>query len=126
MIELVEIDLLAIIGREELDGLAKEVLEDGQPEPIATCISEGLGTIKLYADPRIIPDDPLKRIWRVLAVCWLYNRLATMPEKREKEQAWAIGLLEDIRDGKFKNLLIDPDAPAVGELKWGSETKFRT
>ncbi len=129
MISLTETDLLAEIGKEELDGLAKELLEAGQPDPIATAISEGLGTIKLYADPRVIPDDALKRLWRVLAVCWIYNRLGNLPEKREKQQTWVIGVLEDIRDDKFKNLALDQDSiadNASGTGSWGSSTQFNT
>jgi hypothetical protein len=121
-VELVETDLLAVISREELDGLSNNLIELGQPEPVATSIQEALGTIRLYIDPFLVRADALKRMWRTLAVCWLYNRLSSMPEKREKEQAAVLKLLEDIRDGKFKNLL--SDTPDGGAGAWGSAAKF--
>ena len=126
MIELTENDLLAIISKDELDGLAKELIEDGQPEPIPTAIAEGIGTIRMYADPKVIPNDALKRIWRILAVCWIYNRLGNLPEKREKEQDWAIGALKDIRDGKFKYMAVDESRiPAGGKGAWGGNSKIK-
>ncbi len=119
---LVAEDLLAIISREELDGLTTNLIEMGQPEPVATSIREALGTIGMYIDPFLLKDDALARIWRILAVCWLYNRLSTLPEKREKEQSWAIGVLEAIRDGKFKNLLTSDTATGAGD--YGSDPKI--
>lgn len=125
-VTLIENDLLAIISRDELDGIARELIETGQPDPITVGIAEGLGTIKLYCDPFLIADDALRKIWRITTVAALYNRLARLPAKRKEEWEWVIKVLEGIRDGKFKNLGVDPTLPASSASKgqWGSGTKF--
>jgi len=92
---------------------------------VQTALDEGLGIIKMYVDPLTLADDALARLWRILAVCWIYNRLSRLPEKRKEEQAWAIGILEDIRDGKFKNLQVDTTLlPTTSHSAWGSATKI--
>lgn len=122
---IVKNDLLAVIGLEELDGLAAELLEDGQPDPIETAIAEGLDWIALYVDPLIVPDGARKRIWRLLSVCWIYNRLGRLSEKRKEEQDDMIKVLTDIRDGKFKNLEVDEDLDNSGDqAAFGSNTKI--
>lgn len=104
---LVEANLYTQISKTELDGLADTLLENGQADPVATAISESLGVIKLYVDPFKVADSALAKLWKTLAVCWLYNRVSEMPDKRKEEQKWAIEVLEGIRDGKFPNLVVD-------------------
>lgn len=111
-ITLVETDLLSDIGKDELDGLSKSVLESGQPDPVTTEINDSLGIIEMYVSPWAIKPDPLRRIWRLLTISGLYNRLGKIPKKRQDERDWAMGVLKEIRDGKFKNLLVDTTLPA--------------
>lgn len=119
MVTLVETDLLSDIGRDELDGLAKSVLESGQPEPIPTEIADSLGIIEMYVSPWLIKPDFLKRLWRLLVISGLYNRLGRLPVKRKEERDWVMSVLKEIRDGKFTNLLLDPEVP-VAEISGGS------
>lgn len=125
MITLTENDLLAIISKDELDGLARELIQPGQPDPVEAAISDSLATVRIYTDPFRMSDDALRKVWRILAVCAIYNRLGTLPEKREKEQGWAIELLKEIRDGKFKNLDVDETIePTSAQGAWGSNKRF--
>jgi hypothetical protein len=126
MIALIENDLLAEISKKELDGLSKKLIEAGQPDPVATAIAESIDLIRDYIDPWKLREGTLRRLWRILAVCGIYNRLATLPEKREKQKAAVIKMLEDIRDGKFQHLLIDEETlPPDGAGKWSSDKKFK-
>jgi hypothetical protein len=123
-VELTEADMHASISSAELDALAKRIIS-GTPgsNPIEEAIADSLGVIELYCDPRLIPDAPLKKLWRTLAICSVYNRLAILPDKRKDEQTWAIKVLEQIRDGKFPGLLPDPDKlENLDETATGYET----
>lgn len=120
---LVEADLYTQISKTELDGLADTLLENGQAEPVATAIAESLGVIKLYVDPFKVADAALAKIWKTLAVCWLYNRVSEMPDKRKAEEKWALGVLEGIRDGKHPNLVVDTTLAATGKSAWGGKAK---
>lgn len=123
---LVEDDLLVDISREELDGLTNELLAQGQADPVATQIADALGVVQMYVDPWALKTDVLKRLWRLLAIAGIYNRLSRLPEKRKEERDWAMMTLKEVRDGKFPNLLIDQAkveeaAPMAG--RWGSAAR---
>jgi len=120
-----ESDLYSQISKVELDSLTDTLLEIGQVGPVETAISESLGVIKLYVDPFTLTNDALAKLWKTLAVCWLYNRVSELPEKRKDEQRWAIGVLEGIRDGKFPNLVADPALAAAGLSRWGGAAKVK-
>lgn len=120
---LVEADLYTQISKTELDALADTLVENGQADPVATAIIEALNIIRLYANPFAVADDALKKLWKTLAVCWLYNRVSELPEKRKEEQRWAIGVLEGIRDGKFPNLTVDTTLTSA-KGAWGGRTKL--
>lgn len=125
-VTLTETDLHDGISKTELDVLVQTLVEDGEENPIEKTIAEGLSVIELYCDPFKLPDNTLRKLWRTLAICWIYNRVSEMPEKREKEQAWAIGVLEDIRDGKFIVPVDEEKVPSGGRGSWSSATKIST
>lgn len=120
-----EEDLLADISRDELDGLAKSVIETGQADPIATNIKDALEFIRMYIEPLKVQEDVVKRIWRLLAIGGLYNRLSVMPEKREAERDWCLKTLTQIRDGKFPNLMLDPEVTPVPHGACGGNARVR-
>jgi hypothetical protein len=112
---IVRADLLTDISEDELAGLAEELLSTGQTTPIEKEIAESLSIIKLYVDPYLLRDDIRRRLWRLLTITGLYNRLGRIPDKRVEEREWCLETLKDIRDGKFSNLVVDPesDTPAL-------------
>lgn len=120
-------DLLVDIGREELEGIARELVEQGDPEPIARTIEEQVQKVEDYTLRYEVPELRGKRLVRALVLFELYARLGTIPEKRREKYEEAMKELRDIRDGKFKDLKIEdpppPDMP-VGGGEWGSEEKF--
>lgn len=118
---LVEADLYTQVSKTELDALTDTLVENGQPEPVATAIAEALGVIKLYVDPFKVADAALAKLWKTLAVCWLYNRVSEMPDKRKAEEKWAIGVLEGIRDGLFPNLTVDATLAVAGKSAYGGK-----
>jgi hypothetical protein len=120
---LAESDLYTQISKTELDALVDTLVEVGQADPVATAIAEALGVIKLYVDPFTVADDALAKLWKTLSVCWLYNRVSEMPEKRKAEEKWALGVLEGIRDGKHPNLVVDTTLAVTGQASWGGKAK---
>ena len=122
---IVEADLLTDISQVELSVRATALLQTGQTDPITSCIADSLGIIKMYADPYLLNEDVLTRIWKLLTISGLYNRLDVMPDKRQKERDWCMKTLEEIRDGKFPNLLIDAEVEATlgASGSWGSATR---
>ena len=122
---IVEADLLTEISPAELAVRAKALIQTGQTDPVTSCIADSLGIIKMYADPYLLDADVLKRLWKLLTISALYNRLDVMPEKRKDERAWCMKMLEEIRDGKFPNLLVDAAVEATlgSGGTWGSATK---
>jgi hypothetical protein len=116
---LVEADLYTAISKTELDGYAQTLVESGQADPVETAIAEALAVIKLYVDPYKLADGALAKLWKTLAVCWIYNRVGTIPAKREKEEAWAMKMLEDIRDGLHANLIVDEEIATAPLSRYG-------
>ena len=112
-------DLYTAISKTELDGYAQTLVESGQADPVDTAIAEALAVIKLYVDPFKLADGALAKLWKTLAVCWIYNRVGTIPVKREKEEQWAIETLKDIRDGLHKNLIIDDTIEPAQKSNYG-------
>src|SRR4051812_43588968 len=95
-----EADLHVDISKDELDGIAKSLVEMGDPDPIATTITEQLQKVEDYTRRWAMPDDRVKRIVRALVLFELYSRLGTLPDKRETKYKEAMAELKDIRDGK--------------------------
>lgn len=126
MITLTEADLCQTITQADIAKLtAKQVSEGGNP--VQAAIDDALDTVKMYVDPLVVPDHALRKVWRVLAVNQLYIGVSVLPEKRKDEQAWAIKVLEQIRDGKFPNLAVDPDLlPAADETDEGETLAGQT
>lgn len=112
MVEILETDLLADISRKELDGLAKKLVELGDPDPITVTITEQRQKVDDYTRRFDLPPDREKRLIRALALFELMARLGAIPEKRQTKYDEAMKELRDIRDGKFPDLLRKDPAPA--------------
>lgn len=122
-----ETDLLVDISQEELDGIAKEAVEIGQPDLIAATIAEQVQKVEDYTLRFDVPDLRMKRLTRALVLFEIYSRLSSIPEKRETKYNEAMKELREIRDGKFPDLAIEDPAPEglpSGEGRWGSKPKF--
>ncbi len=122
-----EEDLLVDISQEELDGIAKELVSEGEPEPIATTIAEQVQKVEDYTARFAVPELRYKRLVRALVLFELYSRLVEIPQKRETKHREAMQELHDIRDGKFPDLMLEEPSPAgvpSGQGNWGSKAKL--
>lgn len=125
--EFTEQDLLVDISQEELDGVAKELVRLGDPEPIETTIAEQTQKVESYTLRYAMPASWVKRLVRALCLYELYARLGTIPEKRRAKYEEAMKELRDIRDGKFPDLALEdppPEGLPAGGGRWGSEAKL--
>lgn len=123
----IEANLLPDISQEELDGIAKELVTVGDPEPIATMIAEQAQKVEDFTLRYNVPELRLHRLIRPLVLWELYKRLGAIPEKRQTAYDEAMKELREIRDGKFPDLAIEEPAPAglpgsTGD--WGSEERI--
>jgi hypothetical protein len=122
-----EADLRVDISKEELDGIAKELVETGDPEPIATTIVEQIQKVEDYTLRYSVPVTQAKRLVRALVLFELYSRLGSIPAKRKDKYEEAMQELRDIRDGKFPDLAIeDPPPTGLNQTggRWGSNKRF--
>ncbi len=122
-----EEDLLVDISQEELDGIAKELVSDGDPEPIARTIAEQLQKVEDYTARFEVPELRYQRLVRALVLFEIYARLAEIPKKRQTKYDEAMKELKDIRDGKFPDLMLEEPPPAgipSGHGNWGSKEKL--
>lgn len=130
MITLTVDDLYPIITQADVTALTSKQIAGGA-DPITAAINDSLDLVTMYADPLTLPDNALRMIWRALAVSQLYIAVSVVPDKRKEERAWAIKTLEQIRDGKFPNIVADASKlPATtetdngeaiaGQSAWGS------
>ena len=78
-----ETDLLVDICQEELDGIATELVAQGDPEPVAHTIAEQVQKVEDYTLRYDVPDLRLKRLTRALVLFELYTRLGSIPPKRQ-------------------------------------------
>ena len=116
------LELYADIGKDELDGLSGQLIEAGQLDPVVKEIADSLELINFYINPYSVTDIMVKRIWRLLAISGLYNRLGRITDKRQTERDWCMKTLAEIRDGKFKNLAIDTTILPITAVAWGGST----
>jgi hypothetical protein len=122
-----ETELLVDISQEELDGIAKELVEMGHPDPVEFTIGEQLQKVTDYTVRYELPEERLNRLTRALVLFELYARLQSIPEKRQLKYDEAMKELKDIRDGKFPDLpLADPtpDGSAASSGAWGSDCRI--
>lgn len=120
-------DLLVDISQEELDGIAGELVEMGDPDPITTTIDEQVQKVEDYTLRYDVPELRQKRLVRALVLFELYARLQSIPEKRQKKYDEAMKELRDIRDGKFPDLALEDPAPEglpEGQGRWGSKPRI--
>jgi hypothetical protein len=122
-----EDNLLPDISQEELDGIAKELVTVGDPEPIATMIAEQVQKVEDFTLRYDVPELRLNRLIRPLVLWELYKRLGAIPEKRQTAYDEAMKELREIRDGKFPDLAIEEPAPegSPGSTgAWGSDCRI--
>jgi hypothetical protein len=122
-----EEDLLVDISQEELDGIAKDLVSESNPQPIASTIEEQVQKVEDYTLRFAVPDLRFKRLLRALVLYELYSRLAEIPEKRKLKHEEAMKELRDIRDGKFPDLMLEEPPPAgtpTAQGNWGSKEKL--
>lgn len=124
---LTEDDLLADISREELDGIAGELVQQGDPDPVTTTLAEQAQKVEDYTLRYNVPEARFKRLGRALVLWELYARLGEIPKKRQLKYEEAMKELKDIRDGKFPDLALEDPAPEGlpdSQSGWGSKTRF--
>ena len=118
-----ETDLLVDICQEELDGIARSLVAQGDPAPVVNTIAEQVQKMEDYTLRYDVPELRLKRLTRALVLFELYARLGSIPQKRQTKYEEAMKELRDIRDGKFPDLKIEdpppPDLP-VAPIIYGS------
>ena len=122
-----EADLLVDISQEELDGIAKELVSESDPQPIASTISEQFQKVEDFTARFAVPELRYKRLIRALVLFELGARLGEIPKKRQTKYDEAMKELRDIRDGKFPDLMLEEPPPAgipSGQGNWGSKEKL--
>jgi hypothetical protein len=127
VIAFTESDLLADISQKELDGIAKKLVEQGDPQPISVTIAEQLRKVEDYAKRWKLEEERWKRLTRALVLFELYSRVGSIPEKRKLKYEEAMKELREIRDGKFPDLAEEAPAPEglpSGRGRWGSAEKI--
>ena len=123
-----ESDLTTDISRKELDGIAKKLVEDGDPEPIATTISEQSRKVADYTRRYVLDEERQRRLIRALVLFELTSRVGSIPDKRQTKYDAAMKELEGIRDGKFPDLqLVSPVPSDISPARgaWGGKKRFR-
>ena len=127
MVGFTEEDLLADISRKELDGIAKKLLELGDPEPIPVTITEQTQKVDDYTRRYVLTEDRERRLIRALVLFEIYARLASIPPKRQTKYDEAMRELRDIRDGKFPDIAerteLPPDLPSA-RGRWGGKEQI--
>lgn len=107
-----ESDLLVDITAKELDAIkTKAVGAFGDPNRVANTIAEQRQKVDDYTHRYNLDPERQKRLIRTLVIFELSTVLSDkIPEGRADKHALAMRELENIRDGKFDNLLpiIDP------------------
>ena len=130
MVSFTEDDLLADISREELDGIAHELVAQGEVEPVQTTIREQVQKVDDYTRRYVLAEDRVKRLIRALVLWELPARLSNIPKKRQTKYDAAMKELEGIRDGKFKDLLALEDPAPAGlpdnRGRFGSQPPVKT
>jgi hypothetical protein len=114
-----ETNLLSEISQEELDAIAKELVNEGDPAPISSTITEQEARMATYISGYTLNANHELQLLRALVLHELYRRLGKIPEKRKQAYDAALSELRDIRDGKFPSLL-----SVNSRATWGSEDKI--
>lgn len=105
-------DLLSDISDKELDALTTNLINAGDPDPIATTVTEQSARLERYLHFYTVDDDWQKTLLRALVLWRLYQRIGTIPDKRQKSYQDALAEMTQIRDGKFKTIPLTDPAPA--------------
>lgn len=121
-------DLLSDISDKELDALTTKLIAAGDPDPIASTVTEQSARMERYVHFYVVDDDWQRTLLRALVFWRLYQRIGSIPDKRQKSYDDALKELTQIRDGKFKTLPLADPAPAdanAGRGASGSSTPYQ-
>lgn len=116
------------IAEKELAPLTQKLVETGDPDPITTTIAEQQARMERYIHRYVVDDLWQKSLLRALVIWRLYQRIATIPEKRQKAYDDAMRELREIRDGKFPDVPLKETAPtdiAIAHGRSGGEQRYQ-
>ena len=119
-----ESDLL--LSQKTLEELFRARLNRGLAQPITEVIAEMAGLVRDYTGRYELPADRWRRLVRCLAVHQLLSFPGgTVPESVRQDHEAALRELEEIRDGRFADLL--PPNPAASasspRAAWGGQVR---
>ena len=77
-------DLLVDMSDKELTGLTQSLVNQGDPDPIATTIAEQQARMERYIHVYVVDDDWQKTLLRALVLWRLCQRVGNVQEKRQK------------------------------------------
>ena len=122
-----ESDLL--LSQKTLEELFRARLNRGLAQPITEVIAEMAGLVRDYTGRYELPADRWRRLVRCLAVHQLLSFPGgAVPESVQRDHDAALRELEDIRDGRFADLL--PPNPSASEAApraaWGGRVLVPT
>jgi hypothetical protein len=117
-----EADLL--LGQKALDQIVRARTAQGITQPVLAVIEAAAGTVNDYTSRYVLDAERWRRLVRMLAVHDLMNFPGgSIPDAVVKARTEALQELKDIRDGKFRDLLLESaSAPAVATGAYGSNT----
>lgn len=121
-------DLLSDISDKELDGLTTKLIQAGDPDPIETTVTEQSARLERYVHLYVVPDDWQRTLLRALVFWRIYQRLGSIPPKRQASYDDALKEMVQIRDGKFKTIPLADPAPGdvnAGRGASGSATRYQ-
>ncbi len=100
-----------LISDAEQNSLTSALASAGQADPIATVITEQVARVTAMTAAYEVPEGWLRSLARALILYDLYSRLGPgkVPDNVKEAYAEAQKDLADLRQGKYRHLLI-PDA----------------
>ena len=103
-----------LISDADQNSLTSALASAGQADPIAAVIGEKVARAEAVTSGYAVPVGWLKSLVRALVLYDLYSRLGPgkVPDNIKDAFAEAQKDLQDIRDGKYRNLAIAGGSPA--------------
>lgn len=122
-------DLLVDISDKELDGITTKLIQAGDPDPIASTIAEQQARMERYIHRYLVDDGWQRTMLRALVLWRIYQRIASIPPKRQTSYDDTMKELVQIRDGNFKDLPLKDPLPTdtgAGRGAYGGAPLFNT
>ena len=111
----------------EIQDITEALANDDFADPIGDSIREQSAKVSDYTARYIVSDDRRNRLIKPLVMFDLFTKKSQLSDSIEKAFNVAMKELENIRDGKFPELLpADPKPTGLGGGRWGSACKFKT